>query len=659
MTLELVVTFVLPIVLSICATPWVIRLAHMVGAIDQPDARKVHTRPIPRLGGVAVSVSFGLSLVVSAVVFPEFFKHLWVMQYHWMVLAISLILVLSVGIYDDVFSLSAMRKLLFQIVAGTLVYLAGLQIHTLSVPFGKGILLDVGPLAYLITVMWVVGITNAFNLIDGLDGLASGITIIASMTIFIIAQLTNDAGTATLALMLVGSVLGFLPFNFNPARIFLGDSGSLVLGFLLAILSIHSSTKGSTAFSITTAMLALGLPIMDTLLTMTRRFLRSFLPSSPSGVRSIGHLRSILLPDKSHIHHQLLARGFSHRGAVVFMYLLSSTFGICAFAATTRTINTSLMLGMVGVAIVIGIRMLGYKEMALLGNGVLLPMYDRPLMRRGMFHFCLDLISVVAAFCVTYFIVLSPPGGSPNLEESVRALIAVCTVQIVVLSIGGVYKGVFQTTGIGDVLRAIKAVASGVCLSGLLLSGIAGGSVVLHSVPFWILDFYFLATGVVGIRVSFQVLKYLGRIQSRTGRHVLIYGANTGGLLTLQRILASNGNTLAPVGFLDENPQLEGKVINGYRVYGGHWKLAGLLKKIDIDEIILSIEEMRPEVMRRLRQIAGEHGVTIRSAKAQFEDPPAMMERMMEPPSINTSRQASDSVHLPGAIEPHSIIASA
>src|SRR5689334_4906029 len=268
MIYQLYVMFVIPLVLSLILTPLVIRLAKRIGAIDQPNERKVHKFPIPRLGGVAIYASFLLSLVLYFYINPALRPFSLMEPHTGVMLAASLTLVVILGIWDDVRQLTPGKKFFFQFLAAAMVYAAGFRISSITHPFSAN-LLHLGWFDFPATILWIVLITNAFNLIDGLDGLASGVAFIVSLTICTISFIQGDLATAMLALLLAGSVLGFLRYNFNGARIFLGDSGSLFLGFSLAILSMVSSTKGSTAFSMMVPMLALGLPIMDMMLSMT------------------------------------------------------------------------------------------------------------------------------------------------------------------------------------------------------------------------------------------------------------------------------------------------------------------------------------------------------------------------------------------------------
>jgi UDP-GlcNAc:undecaprenyl-phosphate GlcNAc-1-phosphate transferase len=617
MRYEYLLIFGLAVVISMGLTPWIIRLARLVGAIDVPGDRKIHSKATPRLGGAAVWTAFVLTVAAACRSFPDLYAAASSFPYRWDALGAALLLVVSLGTWDDIHPLRAGHKLAVQLLIGTLVYAGGARIESVGNPFEAGVL-GLGPLAFPVTVLWVVGITNAFNLIDGLDGLASGIAIISSLTIFAVAGLNQDAVTAALALAIAGSILGFLPFNFNPARIFLGDSGSLFLGFILSVVSIHSSAKGSTAVSITVPLLALGLPIMDTLLAMIRRMLRSFL-GDPAAAGSIRRsLRCIFRPDKEHIHHRLLARGIPHRTAVLILYLVSCAFGLCAFVVSARNLDVSIMLILIGTLAAAGVSKLGYREMAFIRTGMFLPLYDKPLMKRMAFHRALDLLFMAVAFCASLMFTREAPVGWAELRPFIGALALTCIVQAVAFSAGGIYRGLFRMAGMGDVLRIGKTLLIGVLLSALAAQLWFPGLTGLRSITFWVLDFYLLASLSAGLRISFRALNYIFRRDSQGGKPVLIYGANPTGLLVLQKTLNNESPAVRVIGFLDDDPDVEGKYLDGYPVYGGHWKLDAILNRQTVQEIIISAGDIQTEAFRRITSIAEAHGVTVRDGDTRI-----------------------------------------
>jgi UDP-GlcNAc:undecaprenyl-phosphate GlcNAc-1-phosphate transferase len=607
--------------LSLVLTPLVIRFAHLIGAIDLPNERKIHRHPIPRLGGMAVWGSVFLTFAILTILDPAHEAWAKLISIDGILLAGALLIILVVGFLDDLHPLHPGPKFLAQLVAATLFYAAGFRISGISNPFGPN-QIHLGLLGYPVTVLWIVGVTNSFNLIDGLDGLASGVGAIASVTIFAILLLNGDPTTALIALIITGALFGFLRYNFNPARIFLGDSGSLFIGVSLALLSIKSSAKGSTVVAILVPLLALGLPIMDTLLSMVRRFLDSLLPERVPE-KFMHKMHSMFLPDRKHIHHQLVSLGLSHRTAVLTLYLVSCAFGIGAFAITvTNNVGASLILLAVAFASVAGVRQLRYKEMAILRNGVLLPIYEWPVINRTIFHGFMDLACSVGAFTFAYNLTIAGSFASAERLNVSTVLPIMCGIQIGVFYFSGLYQGTIHTQGIDDIIRIIRAVG----LSVLIVAGTVLLYPKMHfqyTFMFFLLDFYFLISLVAGLRLSYPILNYLFKRETKRGRNVLIYGADNYGVLTMQQILHDDRLELKPIGFLDERPYLEGKRINGYKIFGGHWKLESLLRSYHVDEIVLATHDLREEVMIRLRKISKAHGIVIKVPKILLEELPA------------------------------------
>lgn len=299
-----VVSLLLAWLITDLLIPHVVRFAKKIGKMDQPDPRKVHKEPIPRLGGIAIFLGFLFSLIGIELLEPGFFLE----NNQWYGILIGTVLMFSLGIADDIKSLSAKFKFIAQILIALIAFYFSVKIIAISNPFGNAIILP-NWLSAIVTVFWIVGITNTINLIDGLDGLAAGVSIIAGITLFIIALQTNQDIVAVIILSLIGATIGFLRYNFNPAKIFMGDSGSLFIGFTLATISISGVLKLAATVTIVLPILILGIPIMDTSFAIIRRFF--------SG-------KPIFQPDKGHLHHRLLGIGLSQKRAVIVIYGLSS-----------------------------------------------------------------------------------------------------------------------------------------------------------------------------------------------------------------------------------------------------------------------------------------------------------------------------------------------
>ncbi|MGD8190317.1 glycosyltransferase family 4 protein [Brevibacillus ginsengisoli] len=314
MVVDNILGFLTSLVIAFIATPYVKRLAEKVGAVDSPDHRKVHTRIMPRMGGLAIYLGY----VVSFFLFVPY-------QTKTEMLGIFLggTIVLITGMLDDKFQLSPKWKLLGQLIGTAVVVIPfGLKIGVVHLPFGdNSIDFSDGWLALLaipITMFWIVGVTNAVNLIDGLDGLSAGVSAIATATMAVMALIMEDTNVAIYCFVLLGAILGFLYFNFHPARIFMGDTGALFLGFNLAALSIMGF-KEALFVSFIIPIVVLGVPLWDTFFAIIRR---------------IVNRQPISAPDKGHLHHCMLKMGLSHRASVMVIYGISIFFGGTAILLT-------------------------------------------------------------------------------------------------------------------------------------------------------------------------------------------------------------------------------------------------------------------------------------------------------------------------------------
>jgi UDP-GlcNAc:undecaprenyl-phosphate GlcNAc-1-phosphate transferase len=301
--------FLLSIIIAAVSTPFVRRLAYRFNAIDIPkDERRIHNKPIPRMGGLAIYFAF----VICSLIFSHFDKRV-------IGIIIGGTIIVIMGIMDDIKELKPLPKLAFQIAAALVLIGFGISVKSITVPFSQGEgSLYIGYLGIPITLFWVVGITNAINLIDGLDGLACGIGLISSLTLFGVALISGRDISVLLTVVLAGACMGFLPYNFNPASIFMGDTGAQFLGFALAAISIQGAIKSAAAVAVAVPILALGLPIYDTLFAMVRRKINK---------------RPIMEADRGHLHHKLLDMGLKQRQVVYIMYVISGLLGVTSLLA--------------------------------------------------------------------------------------------------------------------------------------------------------------------------------------------------------------------------------------------------------------------------------------------------------------------------------------
>lgn len=335
--------------ISLVLTPIIRRLCERWGWLDRPlDGRRVHLKPVPRLGGVAIFVSVLLTLAIASFRDGLSADALKANGSSLFIIFVPAALVFLFGVYDDVRRADARLKFAIQLGAGALFYVMGGRIEALSVPFAGTVELP-SVIGFAATLLWIVGISNAFNLIDGIDGLAAGAALFASLVMLVVSLKLSNLPIIIITLTLSGALIGFLRYNFNPASIFLGDSGSLFIGFILAALSVKGAQKASTAIAVAIPLMAFGVPIIDTGFTLLRRFL--------SG-------RPLFQGDREHIHHMLLARGWSQRRVVFVLYGVCALFGLLALLFVNDTVGhtTGLMLCVISVAVVIAVGRLRYHE---------------------------------------------------------------------------------------------------------------------------------------------------------------------------------------------------------------------------------------------------------------------------------------------------------
>ncbi len=348
---------------SLTITPLIRRLCERLKLLDVPvDGRRLHRKAVPRLGGVAIYLSCLFALSVLPFVDNLLTQTLRQQSGDIFVAMVPATLVLFLGIYDDLRGTNATVKFVALGLIATLFYIMGGRIEALSIPFLGSVELP-GTVALLLTVFWLVAIANAFNLIDGVDGLASGAALFSSLVILGVSIAQARPLTIVVALVLCGALAGFLRYNFNPASIFLGDSGALFVGFTLAALSVLGTQKATTTVAVVMPILAFGLPVVDTTVTMARRLISR---------------RPMFEGDNEHIHHMLLARGWSQRRVVIILYAVCAAFGMVAmlFAGTGSNLTT-LVLFVLSVAVIIAVGHLRYHEVDELKAGVKRTVADR------------------------------------------------------------------------------------------------------------------------------------------------------------------------------------------------------------------------------------------------------------------------------------------
>lgn len=348
---DIAIAFLLGLVTAFVVTPFSMRIAKKYGAIDVPNDRRVNKKPMPRLGGIAVIAGFFVSTIYLLISMSiEGKLVLFEEDMLWLKLVGFFVGIIILGItcfIDDTKGIHSLTKLIVQIAAALIVVACGIRIENFEIPFLNGQAELNIVLSYIITVCWIVGVTNAINLIDGLDGLSSGISLISCISLLIIFTLN---GSPLIAIVLItalgGAISGFLPYNFNPAKTFIGDTGSNFLGFSLAVISILGVAKTYTALVLIAPIIVLALPLFDTLFAIFRR------------IKNGKSLKAVFKADKGHLHHRLMQKGYTQKQAVFILYGITATFGMFAVVLLDSGVWKALSFAI----LVIAILAIGYKD---------------------------------------------------------------------------------------------------------------------------------------------------------------------------------------------------------------------------------------------------------------------------------------------------------
>ncbi|HHW30897.1 MAG TPA: undecaprenyl/decaprenyl-phosphate alpha-N-acetylglucosaminyl 1-phosphate transferase [Clostridiaceae bacterium] len=354
MYIEYLISIILAFIVSFSATPVAKKIAFKIGAVDYPkDARRIHNKPIALFGGAAIITGFLITIFYNLIVETDIFipdRRLWG-------LLAGVVIIVIMGIIDDIKHIGAKTKLLFQILAAiTVVLISDTKISVFTNPFSEQGYIELSDyISYPLTILWIVGITNAINLIDGLDGLAAGVSSISSLSLFFVSvlgvSLEPGHNISILTAALAGATLGFLPFNFNPAKIFMGETGSAFLGFTLGVISIQGMLKSYATISIVIPLLVLGLPIFDTALAIIRRLING---------------KPVMTADRGHLHHKLIDMGLSQKQSVMILYLASAALGLGAIVLANKGALSAVILLITISAFVIG----GARYMSEISNDV-------------------------------------------------------------------------------------------------------------------------------------------------------------------------------------------------------------------------------------------------------------------------------------------------
>jgi UDP-GlcNAc:undecaprenyl-phosphate/decaprenyl-phosphate GlcNAc-1-phosphate transferase len=576
-------------------TPIVRGFAIRTGRIAVPKDTRWHKKETALLGGAAIFASMVTAWFTGSLLLGwEDFGG----PYLPVILCASGMFALGLG--DDLVNMDPQHKLAGQIVLASIVIYFGFQLEW--TPYK--------PVNLFLSILWIVGITNAFNLLDNMDGLSAGVAFIAGLFIFLLHFLGADTSGPALLLIVtyLGALLGFLIYNSNPASIFMGDAGSLFIGFLMACLTIVSGRDQAMGGSVAPLLSVIAIPILIV-----------FIPILDTGFVSVMRKlfsRPISQGGKDHSSHRMVAIGLSERKAVLILYGFSVTSGFMALGLRYMQLGPALLLTVLYLLLVTFFwvylaRVKVYAEESIISNGkagVLTPILVKITYKRRLFEVFLDFILISTAYYTAYLLRFEGQIGG-NLDFFLRSLPILVACQIFSFYIMGVYRGIWERTGVRDLIGYIKAITLGTVMPMLFFIFLSRFQYFSRAVfvIYWGLMLIFVSTS----RLSFRLLDEGVRIPGRKGERTLIYGAGLGGQLALKEIGNNSELGLQPIGFIDDNVRLHGRKIQGYPVLGGREDIGEIIRKHDIKKIIVSFKQYGEKRAKEIRASCLKKGMEV------------------------------------------------
>jgi UDP-GlcNAc:undecaprenyl-phosphate GlcNAc-1-phosphate transferase len=579
-------------ILSTAFTFAVRTFAVRYGFVAKPKSDRWHKRPTAMFGGIAIFLS---TLVVYFAFVPPTRESLIVIG------ASSLLF--AVGLIDDLLSIRPYQKLIGQLIGAGVLILYGLNL-----PITGFEIIDIW-----ITVFWLVGITNAVNLLDNMDGLAAGISAIAAFSLAMNFAVNGLTAELLLVSTLIGALVGFLIFNFNPASVFMGDCGSMFIGFLLAssvlLNQVGGRSRGLVAILAVPVMI-LFVPIFDTTFVTVLRKLWG---------------RKASQGGRDHTSHRLVALGLTERKAVLMLYAFAFVAGALALLVgqVEQTKSFALIGLFITALVIIGVYLSKVKvyeaeseEQAVSENTVFAFLVNFSHKRR-IFEVFLDAFLITLAY-YSAFAMMRMFEYESNWPLFLKTLPLIVLIKLAAFLVVGVYRGIWRYTSIGDLITFTKGVVLGSGLSVLTILLVYRFQGFSRTV--FIIDGMLLLLAVVGSRMAFRVIRQvLPMPMASDGRKVLIYGAGDGGEMLLRELNNNPEWNYLPVGFIDDDPLKKDKVIHGLKVFDGNGALAEICREKDVAEILISVRNMPPEQLKRIREICNDNDVTLKRAMLKIE----------------------------------------
>ncbi len=579
--------------LSALLTYLVREAARRYNFVAKPKSDRWHKKPTAMMGGVSIYLATVFAYLLFASYTPA----------SWIILGGSTILFI-IGLIDDLVHIKPYQKLVGQFIGAAFV-------------IGYGLVLpwtDSQVLNFIITAFWLIGITNAINLLDNMDGLAAGISAIAAFSLAVALGVSGQPIEITLLAAFIGALLGFLVFNFNPASIFMGDCGSMFVGFLLAssVLLNQVGGRSRSVFSVLAVpVLILFVPIFDTtFVTILRKIWGR--KASQGG--------------RDHTSHRLVALGLSERSAVLLLYALALAAGaISIFVLELQTVQSLALIGIFTLVLaIIGVYLSKVKvyaeqhEEAVVRENVAFAFLLNLSHKRRVFEVILDAFLISLAYYAAYILLFGEFEDTGNWDLFISTLPLLIVIKLAAFLVVGVYRGIWRYTSIQDFFTFFKGVTLGSVLSVMAILFIYRFQ--NFSRTLFIVDGIILFMALAVSRMAFRFFRLMLPMPvGKDGRKVLIYGAGDGGELVLRELKNNPEWNYNPVGFIDDDPLKKDKVIHGLRVLGGNGSLEEICRRNDVQEILISFRQDSSEKLKEIRLICNESNISLKRAMLKIE----------------------------------------
>lgn len=566
------ISFITSFSLSVLLTPVIKRIAVSRGYVAKPRVDRWHKKDTALFGGIAIFVSFIIPYIVFMAPTIENIG-----------IVLCSTFIFGLGLFDDFMQIKPYTKLMAQIIIASLLPTFGVSINVIPYQI----------ISIPITVLWIIALVNAFNLLDNMDGLSSGVAAIASGVLFLCTLLNGNFMVSLIALILIGSLLGFLRYNFPPARIFMGDNGSMFIGFILATTALQASWKESTHLMMILAIpvFVLAVPIFDTIFVTFMRRLSS---------------HKVFEGGRDHLSHRMVVLGLSEKKAVLVLYFISVLFGIISVSSMfVAPIITAMLVLLVAVTLIYFAAFLGKVKVypseeieALKKKNSNVILNNMLMHKRRILEVGADFILICIAYVSAYLLRFEGTLSTLNQELIVKSLPLMVVVKYIVFFKFGLYRGMWRYVSVPDLITIFKAVSFASITSVISIVFLLRFQDFSRAV--FIIDWLLLFVLISGARILERIYKEIFDQVRLEGRRILIYGAGDAGEIALREIKNNKLLRYKPIGFLDDDEEKIGRCIHGIPVLGSRGALSDIVRHKDIDELIVAIPNLSNDILKEV-----------------------------------------------------------